>query len=419
VKRPARTRAASLAVLLVAYFSPAVTAAEGDAEQEGTEAARAREQAAEEDPLTPQQEQARQDSETLPPAEAAAEPNELDLYGSLRLRFRSETKGEWLFNDGGSRAGLKGRYQLFPRRWLFARAEVGFNLLDELDALVNPGSNDPNGGRGASVFRRLFFGGFESPNLFLVYGKTWSVYYKVSSFTDRFAGTGGQASGTYNAGTDGGDTGTGRAERALQSRLLVDFLPERWGIEPFSLNIQLQTRRPIPQVHDAHYDYALGLSALLATRENFSLGVAYNSAKVPDTDKPAIRASGIDGDAEALTLGVRWFDENRYLASVVSRLDNHEATDEGNYFDAWGWEVYAQYRLRGKWWVTGGWNLLRPDSDQDQAGDYRVQFGVVGLRYALDDFDRYLYANLRSEHSRSQDGSRPGDVVTIGIRWNF
>jgi predicted porin len=265
----------------------------------------------------------------------------------------------------------------------------------------------------------LLYVGYESPNLFLVFGKTWSVYYKVSSFTDRFAGTGGQASGTYNARTDGGYTGTGRAEQALQSRLLIDFLPEHWGIAPFSLNIQVQDRRPIPQVDGQRYGNALGLSALLATRANFSLGLAYNHASVPDPDQPALREAGIDGDARALVLGARWFDDNWYLASVASRLDNHEATDEGNYFDAWGWEVYGQYRLSGNWWVTGGWNLLRPDDDQDQAGDYRIRFGVLGLRYALKDFDRYLYANLRSEHSRNQDGSRLGNVLTVGARWNF
>ncbi len=415
--RAARGRGALLATLLAALGSPA--AAEGPgAETEGQEAARVREQAAEEDPITQQQEQARVEAETAPPEPAPAQPNEFDLYGSLRVRYRGEA-GDSAFSDGGSRIGVQGRYQLLPRKWLFARAEAGFNLLDEFDALVNPGANGPDEGRGDTLFRRLLYLGYESPNLFLVFGKTWSVYYKVSSFTDRFAGTGGQASGTYNAGTDGGYTGTGRAEQALQSRLLVDFLPESWGIAPFSLNIQLQDRRPIPQVDGEHYGHAVGLSAMLATRANFSLGLAYNQAFVPDPDLPALQDVGIDGDARALALGARWFDDDWYLASVASRLYNHEATDEGNYFDAWGWEVYAQYRVRGNWWVTGGWNLLRPDADQDLAGDYRIRFGVLGLRYALKDFDRYVYANLRSEGSRNQDGSGPGNVLTVGVRWNF
>jgi outer membrane protein N len=384
---------------------------------EAAEAARTREQTADEDPLTSQQEKVLEEARTAPPDAPDVEPNQFDFYGSLRVRHRSGTSGG--LSDGGSRAGAQGRYQMFPSDWLFARAEVGFNLLDEFEGLFNPNANDPDGGGGSTVFRRLLYLGYESPNLFLVAGKTWSTYYQVTSFTDRFFGTGGQASGTYNAGTDGGRTGTGRAERALQTRLLVDFLSEQLGVAPFSLNVQWQNGQPIPGVDGYHYGHSIGLSTLLATRENFSFGIAYNCARVPDSDRPTLRARGIDDDAQALALGARWFDENWYLGSVLSRLENHEATDERIYFDGWGWEVYAQYRLRGDWWLTGGWNWLRPDSDERQAGDYRVKYGVLGVRYALEGFDKALYLNYRGERSRRQDGSDADDVTTIGIRWSF
>jgi hypothetical protein len=93
--------------------------------------------------------------------------------------------------------------------------------------------------------------------------------------------------------------------------------------------------------------------------------------------------------------------------------------DAGNYFDGWGWEVYFHRRLWRNWWLAGGWNRLHPDAGQPLAGDYRVRFGVVGLRYALKDFDRVFYANVRVEDSRNQDGSGLDDVLTIGVRWNF
>ena len=205
--RAARARVAIAAIPLAAAAGEPPAAEGPSAKAEVAEEARIREQAAEEDPITPQQEQAREQAETTPPEQAVPEPNEFDIYGSLRVRYRGEA-GDAALSDGGSRTGLQGRYQFLPRKWLFARAEIGFNLLDELSGLIDPGSNGPDEGRGDSVFRRLLYVGYESPNLFLVFGKTWSVYYKVSSFTDRFAGTGGQASGTYNAGTDGGYTGT-------------------------------------------------------------------------------------------------------------------------------------------------------------------------------------------------------------------
>lgn len=383
--------------------------------------ARAREDGAEEDPLTAQQEQTKQESEMSVEGAWSDDPNDFEVYGSLRVRYRG-TSGKYGFDDGGSRVGVTGRWQILPRRWLFARGEAGFNLLEELGALTgSPGgtASNPDPGRGDTFFRRLLNVGYESPNLFLVVGKTWSTYYKVSGFTDRFAGTGGKASGTYNAGTDGGRTGTGRAESALQTRLLVDFLPKRWGIEPFNLNIQLQDGQPIPNLQGERYGLGLGLSAVLATRANFSLGLAYNRAEVSDPKRAALRQQGLRGDAEALVIGTRWFADDWYLATVLARLRNHETTDQDIYFDGWGAEFYAQRRLRNRWWVTGGFNWLEPESGQVRAGDYRVRFGVLGIRYSIKDFQRYIYANIRLEDSRNQDGELVDDVFTAGIRWAF
>ena len=42
----------------------------------------------------------------------------------------------------------------------------------------------------------------------------------------------------------------------------------------------------VPVIGDEQYGHALGLSALLATRDGCSLGLAYNRALVPDPDQP-------------------------------------------------------------------------------------------------------------------------------------
>lgn len=408
-------RAAAVVLAALPPPSPASTVSEQIPEDAD---ARAREQAADEDPLSLQQLQALKEAEEAPSDQRPPEPNQLDIYGSLRIRYRSES-GSHAFSDGGSRVGIRGRYQFLPRKWLFARAEAGFNLLDEIRAQVNPSANPPDVGPGDTFFRRLAYVGYESPNLFLVFGKTWSVYYKVSGFTDRFASTGGQAGGTFNARTDGGYTGTGRAENAFQTRILVDFLPERWGVEPFSLNLQVQDGERIPGMDGHRYGTTVGVSAILTTRDDFSLGVAYNHARVPNSDQAALRRRGIDGDARALAVGARWYSDDWYLATLLARMNNHETTNQGNYFDGWGMELYAQYRFKGNWWLTGGGNWLEPDGDQSLAGDYRIKFGVIGLRYTLRGFDRFLYANLRAERSRRQNGDAIGNVVTAGLRWNF
>ena len=64
-------------------------------------------------------------------------------------------------------------------------------------------------------------------------------------------------------------------------------------------------------------------------------------------------------------------------------LNNHETTNDGIYFDGYGSEFYGQLQLTDRFWLIGGYNYLTPSSDQDQAGDYEVKFGVFGFRYTV------------------------------------
>jgi predicted porin len=381
--------------------------------QAATDEALQREVDASEDPMT--------ESEAISSMEVPKQPvvrqGGFNLYGNYRLRLR--TSGDEInLSDGGSRIGADAHYQLFSKLKVFGRAEFGFNLLDELDYLIDSKDSAPEGEAGSSFFRRLLYVGVETPGNFLTFGKNWSTYYKVAGFTDRFAGTGGDASGAYNAGTDGGATGTGRAQGVIQTRLHFGKLPERLGIKPFNLNIQAQQGQPIPLVDGTHYGTAIGLSAVHQLRPELALGVAYNFAEVNNLDDPEIRAAGLDGNVHALLLGTRQFGEKWYLGTVVSRLLNEETTDEGIYFDGWGWEVYGQYQLRDRIWLTGGWNWLRPDSDQT-SGDYEIKYGVIGVRYAREGFQDMIYANVQFNDGRLADGQELDNVYTVGVRWGL
>lgn len=366
------------------------------------------------DPLTQ-----RQTEQVESPADWAEEPSAVDLYGSLRVRYRrAEGGGEGVWGDAGSRAGLAGRWQFRPQGWLFARAEAGFNLLDGLDRIFNPEGRSTSERRG-EVFRRLLYGGIELPNALAVVGKNWSTYYQVSAFTDRFQGLGGEAVGTFNARTDGGKTGTGRADNVFQTRFLVEDWARELRLKPFHLNLQVQHGNEIPAVPGERYGLAFGASAILTTEDDFTLGLAYNRAAVPDPDDPDLRAAGIDGSAQAILAGTRWFGDDWYLGATLARLENHEATNDDIYFDGWGGEVYGQYRLWPRVWAVGGWNQLEPDGSEDQARAYRIEYGVLGLRYTFDAFRRFVYVNVRIDDSRDADGSRLGNVYTVGVRWDF
>jgi hypothetical protein len=343
-------------------------------------------------------------------------PNEFELYGSLRIRYR-DTGGEAEFQDGGSRIGAAGHLRVRKNYFLFARYEAGFNMLAREETGSGNGEHK-GGGIKDSLFRRLAYVGLDSQHGYIAVGKNWSTYYDVSHITDRFTGTGASASGTFNAQTDGGPTGTGRANKALQSKLSLKILPEK-RFKPLGLNFQVQHGNAIPFGNGADYGTAFGVSALATTRKNFSIGAAYNHADIDLGKYPSLRNIGITGSARALLLGARTFGHRWYAGLVVSRLENHSTTDEGVYFDGWGSELYGQFRVFDRWWIAGGYNWLKPDSNQSQAGRYRVKYSVLELRYSFTAFRQMFFANVRFNDGVKADGTPGDNVYTIGVKWDM
>ena len=205
---------------------------------------------------------------------------DFEFYGSGRVHvinaFDAES-GESTpeVADGLSRVGLRTEWEIGEGRYLFARGELGFDLVNQFT--TRAGNYDEN-----SLDGRLYYFGLEVPGLHLLYGKNWSSYYKIAGMTDRFAIFGGSASGVYNAGTAGEKTGTGRAEEVIQGRVNVDLLKELLHLKPFNLNFQYQQGQEIPQVTGESYEYGYGLSAWLEHESEYGIGIAYNFSKVKD-----------------------------------------------------------------------------------------------------------------------------------------
>lgn len=339
-----------------------------------------------------------------------------DLYGSIRVRYR-EQRGSRNWQDGGSRAGVDLEWRFRPKSYLYARYEAGFNVLTGIENLTNPGENVDEEFKD-TVFTRLWYAGIDSPVVNAVAGKNWSTYYKVSGFTDRFMGTGGSASGTYNAQSDGGPTGPGRADDTIQTHFSVDFLPQRI-FKPFDLNLQVQHGNDIPFGNGATYGTAVGVSAVMTTQKDFTLGIAYNHAAIDLDKNPSLRRIGLTGDARAATVGARAFGDRWYAGLVISKLADHETTDDGIYFDGWGSEFYGEYRVYDRIWLVGGFNVLEPDADDVLARYYRLKYAVAGIRYTFDEFRRMIWANVRIDDSVNADGTPGANVYTIGIRWDL
>jgi len=314
--------------------------------------------------------------------------------------------------DGGSRAGARAEWQFKPDWYLFGRLEAGFDVVESFSTRAQQFGD---GGLEA----RLLFAGIDHENLTVVYGQNWSAYYQIAGITDRFAIYGGSASGVYNAGTVGQNTGTGRAEDALQARLFIDDKDWLGTFKPFNFNMQVQRSQPIPRVDGESYDYGAGASAWLETETEFGIGLAYNRSVIKDASKPAIVAAGIDGDSIAAAVSSRAFGDRWYVSALYARLENMETTELGKYFNGYGLEIYAQWEVINNWWLIGGWNGIDPDDGDPDVGDYRVRYAVVGGRYSFDSFKRMIYLEYRINEGRLTDGTLLKDEITVGVRWDF
>jgi predicted porin len=353
-----------------------------------------------------------------------AEEPELELtwptihfYGSVRLHAieyfdEIELDSGLAVGDGASRIGVRGDWDFSKKWWLFGRAEAGFDVLDTFTA-KGIGLDDNKG-----LESRLLYGGIDSDNLAVTFGKNWSAYYKIAGMADRFSIFGGQASGVYSAATDGGAIGTGRADDVLQVRLYTSSL-KALRIKPFNFNVQYQKGQPIPHVKNRDYGQAWGASAWLESQKDYGIGIAVQVTDVENPDDPLIQAAGITGNATAIASSFRFFGDHWYSALVVARLENIVITNDFKYINGYGAELYTQWEFKDRWWMIAGANFLEPDDDDIDAGEFNVRYGIVGLRYTFDSFKRMLYAEYRIDYGQLVDGTPRPNEITFGVRWDF
>ena len=357
-----------------------------------------------------------QQGPTDEPASQLERSPRFELYGSLRLHlidnFDPETRQSSIdLGDGVSRIGVNGGWQI-ARGWdVFGRLEAGFDILDTFAA---GGQYDSD----RKIADRLSFIGVESDFLYMKFGKSYSAYYTVAGETDRFSIFGANASGVYNAGTDGGATGTGRADQAVQTELYLD--PKGLlTIKPFNINLQYQPSQSIPHVSGEDYDYSVSASAWLENDWEVGVGIAYHRAMVENPQSSRVREAGIDGDARAVALALRSYGDKWLASLVLNRQENIETTNERRYINGRGAEMFLQWQFVDKLWLVSGGNWLFPDDDDPDAGDFLVKYGVIGMRYTFDSFRRMIYFEWRDDHGRLANGKRNKSEFTVGVRWDF
>jgi hypothetical protein len=140
-------------------------------------------------------------------------------YASLR-NIVSVSDSTAVVQDNASRVGIN--LNTFGAIKVFGTAEWGVNLVRSQTTL-NPGASTASGFGVLTqdtqpVFAtRLGFLGIDLGKFGrLSFGKQNSTHYDITQYTtDRFNVFGGTATTTYVAGTDGGQSGTGRADQTI------------------------------------------------------------------------------------------------------------------------------------------------------------------------------------------------------------
>lgn len=361
--------------------------------------------------------------------------------------------------DGASRVGVG--LNTFPyNAWTAGfYLEWGLRLISSYRPLVfQPSASGPT----TSLYLRQGngFAEHETWGKFTL-GKQWGVYYDITQITDAFNVSGALASGTFTLGTDGGFTGTGRADSALSWR-------KHWHWLNGTVQLGLQYATPSAQLEVATGDL-IGDDRLIAFPSDSSengtnhgvsltykgdlgdglfLGATFNRAELtirsdeallydlsnPDNLVPignpfAYSASDTD---DALAFGISYgkgpFEKGLYAAAVFQRVDSDartpvvSETGKDIFFNARGSESFASYTWgRGDCYSAYlGHNYLRSgDRVYEEIPIVKKEFRLLqyylGLQYRWNKNFRF-YLEAAFDYSNRVAREEVDNFAALGVR---
>lgn len=361
------------------------------------------------------------ESPAAAPKTASAEPHWLrevaqrvDVYGRFDGNV-TVTKDSIDVANNGSRFGIRVEQALPGGLTALGRGEWSFSL-GQGDTRYNISEN-PDTGFGTfeatkqpALGTRLGYVGMRFGRFGeLTFGKQWGVYYDVTVWTDRFMVFGARSTSTFNAGTDGGETGEGRADGAVAYRVTLG--PLRFGVQTQFMDARSPT-----------VDSVSG-SLIAETGVGLRFGITYSRAFLA-LSTPVVGYDG--GDAEALTGGIGFDGAGFRLAALGTLTHDHELAQGSAatvMYDTLGASVYLSRRFWGRVMPYAGFDFAIPhrlDTRYVNA-DYGTRDLIGGLRWMFDLADTHSSAYLEARTGRTRDaaGVQAPDAVMLGIRFDY
>jgi len=255
----------------------------------------------------------------------------------------------------------------------------------------------------------------------LTFGKQWSVYYDVTSYTDQFTIFGGRASATYVGGSDGGASGTGRANQSIIYR-------NQFG------NLYLGAQAQVRGGNNNKFIDGYGFSAQYQIEKEFFIGASINQAFLSNALINEHQIIGLNGQPTYYAAGIKYQGEKLFL-SALGAIQKNGDFSEGAYFnsndmvinptvvfDAKGFEFFANYNFKD-FSIHGGYNLYVPDrknieTENNQipvSSNFKVNDVILGMNYQPMKFMQ-VYAEQRLSFGRNALNVKDQSVFAVGMK---
>jgi len=348
----------------------------------------------------------------------------LDFNGNLSVYYLKSNDHEEV-NDGFSRYIFDMSHHVKYDWQALAKLEWGVQISNTDDKIiVNHNGLTSTGPTSDSIWLRQGFVGVkhEKYGRFTI-GKQWGVSYDVGGVTDWFEIFGAEAQGTYNFGTDGGFSGTGRAEQALQYK--VNYKNLKFGAQYLASEDQLHASGENGEEFSAvlNFNNAYGFSVIYQAPYDIGLGLAYNKAKL-HLAADGQTSQQVDDELISAHITYRPYGSlGLHLALVYTDMTNHDINDVGQLMNkATGIELFSAYRFDNDISLILGYNSLKDNSTIDKGSDgtFHKEYFIVSAKYHWDD-DFYLYIESKIDQSTlsEQTSSLAEDATGIGMMFEF
>jgi len=326
-------------------------------------------------------------------------------YGTIENVLSISDDGLYI-SDFIPRVGLKGDWAISDdgKYKMFTKIEFGLNLAKRDDYVSF--SADPGNSAGKvmqSVFIRQGFIGVSTPYGNISIGRQWGVNYTLSGNIDDMYLGGGYAIGVYSAGTDGGISGTGRADQSLKYEYTND---------KFYFGAQSQLRNI--SANDQFYFDTYGFASYYKL-DFFKIGASYN--KVLDgVENPTPTEAKINDELITALIDFRF--EDFHFGIMPEYFVNHEKNDVDSFYTGYGTEYSFRYHFgKDKKWriIQNSYFLISDDKDSK----YFLNSFTFNLARRFND-NVAVIVGFTFDNSVNHDGSRPyNHIVGIGFYYNF